>query len=351
MRQNDTATLPTTTRQVVVHRAGGHDRLILEDRPTPEPGPGEVRIAVGAIGVNFGDVMVRMGLYRKAGGFPNTPGFEVAGIVEATGEGVDDLPIGTRVAAVTLFGGYASRIVVGRPYVFEIPDSMTIEEAAAFPSVYLTAYFATHGLSHPRPGEVALVHSAAGGVGGALVQLLGAAGVRVAAVVGGEHKIEVARAHGAEWVIDRKAGDLWTALEAIAPDGFDLVYDANGVSTLGRSYRCLRPAGRLVIYGFSSMTPAGGRVRWLRLALDFLRTPRFSPFDMVEESRSVLAFNLSGLFDRTEILAEAVDRLLTWHAEGLLSTPPITRFDLDRVADAHRAIESGRTVGKLVLIP
>lgn len=342
-------------RRVVIPRAGGYDRLTLQSGPEPLPEPGGVVVATEAIGVNYADCVVRMGLYasaKKYVGWPITPGFEFAGTVHAVGTGVTDLSPGDRVFGVTRFGGYATHVAVPRHQVFALPARFDMAQAAGFPSVFLTAYFALFELAHPHAGQTLLVHSAAGGVGGALLQLGRIAGCRMVGVVGASHKVDTARALGAEAVIDKSREDLWRAAERIAPRGYDAVFDANGVSTLRESYRHLAQPGKLVLYGFHSMLPReGGRPNWLKLAVDFLRTPRFNPLDLTGDNASVLAFNLSYLFERRDVLEESMGRLLTWVDEGRLVAPPVTRFPLDQVAEAHRALESGTTVGKLVLIP
>lgn len=342
-------------RKVVVRKAGSYDRLVIEEATRAAPGPDEVAIDVRAIGVNYADTMVRMGLYASAKefvGWPITPGFEVAGVVRAVGRDVTDVAVGDRVFAVTLFNGYASDVVVARRYVRPIPAGLSFEQAAAFPAVYLTAWFALHELAHPRPGAKILVHSAAGGVGGCIVQLARRAGCEVVAVVGASHKVEVARKQGADHVIDKSTQDLWKEAERIAPGGYDVICDANGVATLGDSYKHLRPSGKLVVYGFHTMIPkTGGRPNWLKLAWDWIRTPRFNPLDLTNASKSVLAFNLSYLYDRADILEAALSDLGGWLAEGAITAPPVTVYPLADVGRAHKDIESGQTTGKLVLVP
>jgi NADPH:quinone reductase-like Zn-dependent oxidoreductase len=312
-----------------------------------------VRIEVAAAGVNFADCLVRMGLYkssREQVGWPVTPGFEVAGRVAAVGPGVDDLRPGEGVLAVTRFGGYATEVVVPQGQVFRLPAGLEMERAAAFPSPFLTAYYGLVTLANPRPGDSMLVHSAAGGVGGALVQLGKVRGCRVVGVVGAAHKVAAARQLGAERVIDASSEDLWATAERLEPEGYALVFDANGVATLRQSYRHLARPGKLVVYGFHSMLPRGtSRAPWPRLALAWLRTPRFDPLRMTNSSRSVLAFNLSYFFRQTELLGEIMEELTGWLDEGRITPPPVETFPLGEVAAAHRAIESGRTVGKLVL--
>jgi synaptic vesicle membrane protein VAT-1 len=343
------------TRKVVIHKPGGYDRLVLEEAPAPVAGPEQVVIEVRAAGVNYADTTVRMGLYASAKeyvGWPITPGFEVAGVVIALGEGVVDLGVGDDVLAVTRFGGYQSHVAINRRYVVPKPAGLGFAEAAAMPAVFLTAWYALFELAHPRRGQRALIHSAAGGVGGALVQLARIAGCEVIAVVGAAHKVAAAKALGATHVIDKSAHELWREAERIAPEGFDLICDANGVATLRQSYEHLRRAGKLVVYGFHSMLPKrGGRPSWPKLAVDYLRTPRFSPLQMTNESRSVLAFNLSYLFDRVELLHEALGQITGWLADGRIRAPSVTTYPMEQVALAHRDIESGRTIGKLVLIP
>lgn len=346
---------PVTPKKIVVHSAGGYDHLKLETATMPAPRAGEVRIDVRAIGVNYADAIVRMGLYASAKeyvGWPITPGFEVSGTIGALGTGVTDLAIGDEVFAVTRFGGYATHVTVDRKQVFRRPANVTMEQAAALPAVYMTAWYALFELAHPRKGARVLVHSAAGGVGGALVQMAKIAGCEVTGVVGKTNKIATAKTAGADHVIDKSTQNLWREAERIAPDGFDLILDANGVATLGDSYKHLRRAGKLVVYGFHSMMPkTGGKPNWPKLAIDYLRTPRFSPLEMTNSSHSVLAFNLSYLFDRSDLLQEGLGQIVRWIAEGKLAPPPVVTYPLAEVARAHADIESGRTVGKLVLLP
>jgi NADPH:quinone reductase-like Zn-dependent oxidoreductase len=348
-------------RKVVIDRPGSYAALrvveLAADHPAAVavPGPGDVVVEVEAIGVNYADVIVRMGLYasaRQLHGYPITPGFEAAGRVIALGAGVDGFALGERVIVLTLFGAYASRLCIPVQRVFACPARLDAVQAAAVPTVFLTAWFMVHQQVHPRGGERWLVHSAAGGVGGALAQLGRLAGVDVTGVVGGAHKVEAARAAGCTQVIDKSTQPLWPSATRIAPDGFDAIFDANGVSTLGASYAHLAPMGKLVVYGFASMLPrTGGRPNWPRLAWDWLRTPRFDPLRMTQENRSVMACNLSFLSANAERLAEGMHWLLARFERGELAPPPVQAYPLAQVAQAHREIESGRTVGKLVLLP
>lgn len=380
-------------KRVVIHEPGSYHQLKLESAPDPAPDRGQVLVETEAIGVNYADCVIRMGLYPSAlemVGWPITPGFEFAGRVAALGPDAGDagnaentedagdagdLAVGRRVFGVTRFGGYATHVAVPRHQVFPLPESWTAEQAAGFPTVSLTAWYALRELCKLRPGMKVLVHSAAGGVGSMLVQIAKIFDAHVVGVVGAAHKVEAARALGADDVIDKSRDPLWPAAERLAPDGYDVVLDANGVATLRQSYEHLAPMGRLVIYGFHSMMPrsagsgaaprrgalarlgdklrlpGSGRPNFARLAVGYLRTPRFDPLRMTNDNRSVMGFNLSYLFDRADVLADAMDELTRWIAGGRLRAPAVTTYPLDEVARAHADLESGQTVGKLVLTP
>lgn len=342
-------------KKIVIERPGGHRQLKIKEFSMPSPQKNEVLVEVSAAGVNFADVFIRLGLYKSAKqyvGWPITPGFEFSGTVLKCGPNVSDLKEGAPVFGVTRFGAYASHLRVPRHQVFSIEkgSKFTGDDWAAFPVVFLTAY---HGLFHNivlRPQMKILVHSAAGGVGGALVQLGKIANCWVLGVVGSGHKVSTALDLGADFVIDKSMEDLWMRAKEICPSGFDVVFDGNGPATLKESYRHLAPVGKLVAYGFHSMlAKKRGFANYFKLAFEYFRVPRFNPLNMTNENKSLIAFNLSYLFDRRDLLQEAMQNLLQWVEAEKIKAPPLHRFPFEKVADAHRAIESGGTVGKLIL--
>ncbi len=340
-------------KKVVIERPGGYNQLQLKEFPNLQPGAGEILIEVKAAGVNFADCVIRMGVYKSAKefvGWPITPGFEIAGIVKELGSGVAGFAVGDKVAALTLFNGYATQICLSPEQVFKLPPSFDLQAAAAIPAVFLTAYYALYELAHPLPESTILVHSAAGGVGSALVQLGKLAGCRVAGVVGASHKVQYVKELGADLVIDKSKEPLWTAAERFSSKGFDVILDANGVETLQESYNHLGLGGKLIIYGFHTMFSKGaGRLNWIKLIWDYFKTPRFNPLEMTNDNRSVMAFNLSYMFQKKEVLLKAMQQLFLWFKEGKLKLPKVTAYPLEQVAEAHKALESGNSIGKLVL--
>ncbi|MEA5446697.1 medium chain dehydrogenase/reductase family protein [Gammaproteobacteria bacterium AB-CW1] len=343
--------------RVRIAKPGGYERLAIESAPDPAPGPGEVVIESKAIGVNFADCIARMGLYKSARefvGWPLTPGFEVAGRVAALGEGVSDFAVGQRVFALSLFDAYASKVCVPIEQLRPIPGGWSEAQAAGFPTVFLTAWYALHELGGIRAGDRVLVHSAAGGVGQALVQLALDAGARPVAVIGASHKREALAGYDIP-VIDKSREPLWAAAEDHAPDGYDLIADANGYPTLAESYRHLAAGGRLLIYGFHGMfrpdRKGRGRVNWPAMIAGWLRTPRFNPLRLTSDNRSVMGFNLSFMGEHRDVLGRGLDHLVQRAEAGRLQALPVTSYPFEAVARAHRDLESGQTTGKLVLLP
>ena len=344
-------------QRIVIHKAGSYEALALEHYSASAPAAQEVSIQVHASGVNYADCVIRMGLYKSANelhGYPITPGFEVAGEVTAIGNEVTDFKVGDRVIGITLFGGYCSHINLPQQQIFKLPEEVSYEVAAGIPTVYLTAWFALHHLAHIQAGEPVLVHSGAGGVGLAALQLIKRAKAKAVAVVGQSHKVEVAKQYGADAVIDKSSTDLWSEAAKISPEGYAAILDPNGYSTLQDSYKHLAPIGKLVIYGFHSMLPrsndgSSGRPNYLKLARDWLRTPRFNPLDMTADNKSVMAFNLSFLTSRAELLATAMNDILTGIENGELRPLPVQMWPLEQAADAQQRLETGDTTGKLIL--
>lgn len=340
-------------KKISISKAGSYNQLQIIETPTPKPRDNELHIEIRAFGVNYADIVIRWGLYESAKrfvGWPITPGFECSGIVRAVGEKTTKFKPGDEVIAVTLFNSYATDVIVSEDQVFLRLKNLSFPEAASFPAVMMTAYHALLQNVITRPGMKALIHSAAGGVGSSLVQLCRLHQIETIGVVGSPHKIAYLKELGCDHVIDKSQEDLWESLERIAPEGVDLCFDANGPSTLKESYNHLRACGKLFSYGAHSMLPKqGGRVKYLKLIKEYLKTPRFNPIDMTSENKSLITFNLSFLFDRQDLMKEGMEDLLKWISSGEVRVPRVQTYPFERIADAHRDLESGKTVGKLVI--
>lgn len=336
--------------RITIRKPGSFDRLESETFTPKMPVRGEALIAVKAAGINFADLCVRMGVYSSAKqyvGWPITPGFEIAGLVEETGPECT-LKKGDRVFGITRFGGYSSHITLPETQLFPLPNAWSFAQGATFPATFLTAYYALFELVHPRPGNRILIHSAAGGVGVALLQLAKTLELQVAAVIGNPSKRAAIEPYRPDCIIDKS--DLWRGAKRFSPQGYSAIFDPNGKETLKESYRHLIPSGKLVIYGFQTMlTKGSGRVHWVKALIDYLLTPRFNPLQMTRDNKSVLAFNLSYLFEEKNLFREMIQKLLLLVEEKRIAPTPTHSFPFSQVAAAHEALQSGTTTGKLVL--
>jgi len=338
---------PSTLQRIRIHRPGGYRRLRLEPFTPPAPGPGQVRVRARAIGVNFADGLVRMGVYAPANryvGWPITPGFELAGEVDAVGADLDAPAwLGREVIALTRFDAYAEAVVVDAELTTPLPTGWSMAEGAAFAVGALTARHALR-LADAPAGTPVLVHSAAGGVGHWLVQLARADGLVVTGTVGRSAKLAALTPLGAARGLVRDGADDRSDTTA-----YQAVFDAQGPSSWRRSYRRLAPTGRLVIYGAHGLTGGGGVRRW-RGGWAYLTRPRFDPLALCADNRGVLGFNLAYLFDRRAAMRADLDALAALVRAGTVRLPPIATLPLQAAAEAQRRLESGETVGKLVLV-
>lgn len=340
-------------KKIVIHSAGSYDKLKIEEHTGLNPKDNEVLIEAKAIGINYADVCVRFGVYESAKeyvGWPITPGFEVSGTIKAVGKNVTNWSVGQKVIGFTLFNAYASEVCVPETQVLPIPKGFNMEEAAGFPAVFFTGYHALYQQAYIPKNSTIMIHSAAGGVGTALTQLCKAAGHKVIGVIGSSHKKEYLEKFNPDHIIDKSKEDLWQKAEEYAPGGYQVIFDANGASTLKDSYKHLRPTGKLIVYGAHSLLPkSGGRLNYLKAGLGLLKTPRFSPMEMISSNKSVLGFNLSFLFQEKDLIEECTSKLIELTETGVMKPIPVTTFKFEEVAKAHQLIESGKSVGKIIL--
>jgi NADPH:quinone reductase-like Zn-dependent oxidoreductase len=332
--------------QITAH--GGPEVLVAKDLPDPAPGAGQVRVQVKAVGVNFADILMRMGLYPGAPSLPFTPGYKAAGVVEACGGGVTVWRPGDRVIAPTNFGGYASRIVARADELFRLPDGKSFEAAAALTVNYMTAYLAMVEQGNLREGQRVLVHGAAGGVGIAAVQIARILGAEIYGTASSS-KHEILKAQGVKRAIDYRREDFEdVVLRETRGQGVHLALDPVGGSSFTKSYRSLARGGKLVLYGMSSMA-SGRRRNLLRVLWEYLRTPRFSSIDLMTSNKGVIGLHLGRITDQRERLAGAMRELVGWWEQGKLEPMVGATFPLELAGRAHEFIQQRQNIGKVVL--
>ncbi len=331
-------------RAVAITKHGPPDVLKVQERPDPVPSPGEVLIEVRAAGVNFADVMARLGFYPEAPKPPCVVGYEVAGTVAQLGDGVEGVEVGERVAASTRFGGYSERVLVKAGDTIAIPDGYSFEQAAAVPINYATAWAALVRYGSLEPGERVLIHAAAGGVGIAATQLARHYGAEVwgAASPGKHDRIrELGVQHPLDYTRRGWRRDL---------PKFDVILDALGGRSFRASYELLAAGGRLVCFGAADVVKGNGR-DYLAAARTALTMPRFNLLKQMEESKAVIGLNMLRLWDEQRSIEQWLGPLGELLADGTIQPVIAEAFPFDRAADAHRMIAERRNVGKVVLVP
>jgi NADPH:quinone reductase-like Zn-dependent oxidoreductase len=339
-------------RQVWIPKPGPPEVLELREARDPLPGRGEVRIRVEAIGVNFADVMGRLGLYPDLPKMPVVPGYEVAGRVDAVGSDTYPDWVGRDVLALTRFGGYSDVVCVPERQVFTRPPDMSAEQGAALPVNYLTAFQLIEVMGSLRRGDTVLIHSAGGGVGIAALQLARRIGAHVIGTASaGKHA--ALRELGVEHCIDYRTEDFEERVRQITGGrGVELVLDAVGAASFAKSFRSLAATGRLGMFGLSAAAP-GERRRWLAALRAGLATVRlrWGPVGLMNANKGVFGVNVGHLWDESERVAGWLETLLGYWREGTIRPVVAERFPLARAADAHRFVQERRNFGKVLLIP
>jgi NADPH:quinone reductase-like Zn-dependent oxidoreductase len=340
-------------RALVVRRYGPPEVFEVQHTADPQPKPGEVLIRVKAIGVNFADLLQRMGLYPQGPKPPFVPGLEVAGVVEKAVEGGSQEPgeplgTGDAVVALTDFNAYAEWVAVPAAYVYRLPAGMSFNDGAAIPANYLTAYQAIITMGNMQPGDRILIHSAAGGVGTAAVQLARARGMFVFGTAG-PAKQEYLRKIGVQHAIDHQKSDFVDVIQKYAPGGVEMVMDPIGGKSWERSYSCLAPTGRLVVYGFSVAAGPDGKQSWLRGLKALMQTPKFNPLDLMKKGTAVIGVNLGQARSRGDHLHGELNEIFRLYGEGKIKPVVSKTFPLEQASAAHQYVQQRKNVGKVVL--
>jgi NADPH:quinone reductase-like Zn-dependent oxidoreductase len=340
-------------RSVWITRHGGPEVLEVRDTAVPVPGPGEVRVRVRAAGLNFADIMARMGLYPDAPKPPCVVGYEVAGDVDALGPGTAGPAPGARVLAPTRFGGQAELVCVPAERTIPLPDGMSYEAAAALPVNYFTAYHMLVRVAALRPGEHVLVHMAAGGVGIAALQLCRTIEGVVTYGTASPAKHDAIRAEGCDHPIDYRSLDWEEEVRRLtAGKGVHVVLDPLGGWDTRKAYRVLRPAGRVITYGMANLA-SGARRSWTRLIRHGLPAmlPHFSPLELMNDNRAVAGVHIGHLWGEEAMLSSEMAALLELFRKGGIRPHIDSTFSFAQAAEAHRRIQERKNIGKVLLVP
>ena len=342
-------------RAVVITEHGGPEVLRVQERPDPPVGPGEVRVAVKAAGINFADTLARTGLYPDSPKVPCVVGYEVAGEVESVGDGVESFKPGDRVLAGTRFNGQAELVTVRESMVYELPERLSFEEGAAFPVNYATAQAGLVVMGGLKDSERVLIHAAGGGVGISATQIAKRIGAEVFGTASAS-KHDAIREQGVDHAIDYRSQDFAKEVRRLTGgEGIDVAFDALGPSSFRKDYRLLRPGGRLIMYGASEVQT--GERRSVPAALRTLAKSPFSSMPwwkglgVMNENKGVFGLNMLSWWDAEGSLDRVIEPLIPGLQHGELKPVVAEAFPFDRALDAHRFIAERRNIGKVVLVP
>lgn len=337
-------------RQVVTTRNGGVEVLEVQNAPDPKPARGEVVITVRAAGLNFADILARQGLYPDGPKKPCVMGYEVAGVVEEIGEGVDRALLGKPVMAMTRFRGQAEKVAAGAHQIFAKPEALSFEQAAAIPVNYLTAYALLVVMGGLRNGEAVLIHNAGGGVGLAALDIAKHIGATTYGTASpGKH--EFLRQRGLDHPIDYRNQDWLPILKQLTNGrGVELVIDPIGGAHWKKSYAALRTTGRLGMFGVSTASANGlkGKLKLIKAALQM---PMFHPLGLLNKNRGVFGLNLGHMWHEPEKVAEWVQTIMAGVSEGWIRPHVDKAFPFEQAGEAHSYMEARKNTGKVVLVP
>lgn len=334
--------------EMVIPRFGGPEVFEARQRPTVQPGPGQVLIHVEAAGVNFADLMARMGLYDKTPPLPAVIGWEVAGSIEAVGEGVPADRVGEAIVAATHFGGYATHAVVDAINAVPRPAGLDVAVAAAIPVHGLSAWMMLEVMGRVRAGDRVLIHSAGGGLGLMAVQLAKRRGAWAVGTASGSKHTAI-RAAGYDQLIDYRTTDVAEALRG--QEGFDLILDPLGGSSWRQSFGLLRGGGRLCVFGYSGAVT--GRRRSLRSLLHTMKEvpwTLFTPFTLMRMNKGVLGIEMEHMWHEAPRLRQWLETLVALAETGEVVPWVHARVPLTRVAEAHQLLHDRQNIGKVVLV-
>jgi len=330
----------------VLKRSGRAELLKMQEVADPRPGPGEVLVSLEAIGLNYAEILSRKGLYGWAPKRPYIPGMEGAGTIIALGDGVQDRQVGQKVMTAAQYGMYAEKINVPAIQALPVIEYYDQKENAAFLVNFMTAYVALFKMAHAKAGDQVLITAAAGGVGTAAVQLAARAGAIVTGLVGSEDKIDLIRSLGAETGMNYRDPAFWSSFNAPGRR-FDIAVEVVGGKVFRSVLDSLSPFGRLVVVGFAGLDfKIWHPLTWYRTWRDI---PRASVVSLAEKSLSLSASHLGYLFEYPDLMTRVYDEMCRFVSNEKIRPHIGTVLPFDRLAEAHKLIESRQSVGKVVL--
>lgn len=337
-------------RHIVMTKAGGVEVLKIHEVDEPQPGKGDVKIDVKAAGINFADIMARKGIYPDAPKKPCVVGYEVSGLIESVGEGVDSSLLGNPVIAIMRFGGYAEKAITPASYVFKKPESLSFEQGAAIPVNYMTAYQLLVVMGGLKQNERLLIHNAGSGVGLAALDIAKHIGA-VAYGTASAHKHVFLLERGLECAIDYRTQDWAKEINKITENqGVELIIDPIGGKNTWKCYRALARTGRLGLFGLSTATQTRFSVKF-NLMRTVLKMPRFHPVRLMNANKGIFGVNIGHMWGIEEKVLTWMREIMKGVEDGWLM-PHVDRvFPLEKVAEAHSYIEERRNIGKVVLVP
>ncbi len=332
--------------QAIYLTKNGKAKIAFEKREIKlrEPKKDEIAIEAEAFGLNFADVLARLGLYKECPPLPTVIGYETVGKVLKVGEQVKNIAVGDRVIAFTRFGGYSQYVITKAVAAVKISDDFSAGKALALATQYTTAYYAAYIAANVREGEKVLVHAAAGGVGTALVQLCKLKNCKIYGTAGSDEKIEYIKKQGVDIAINYRENDFNTQIS----EKLDVVFDSIGGSTFKKGYKLLGSGGRMVPYGAATQLDAGNFFSKLKFALSF---GIYHPVGFIMQSKAMIGVNMLRIADdKPEILQYCMQNLVKLAEEGKIEPKVFKIYPIDELNEAHTALENRETIGKVGII-
>ncbi|MBT8220156.1 MAG: zinc-binding dehydrogenase [Bacteroidia bacterium] len=316
---------------------------------TPQPQADQILIRVSGFGLNFADVMARLGLYKGAPPIPTVIGYDVVGVVEACGAGVDHVSKGDRVMALTRFGGYAEYAIAEKEVTVKIPDALAPGEAVALATQYCTAYYLACRMANIQEGEKVLIHAAAGGVGTALTQIAIDKKCTVFGTCSSSKKIAYLKGNGVHHPINYLTSDFESSVRSIAgDDGIDVVFDPVGGKSVKKGFRLLGSGGRILTFGASSMNKTKSIFGKIKVLGQF---GIYHPVQFLSNSKGMIGVNMLKVAeDRPDKIGGVMREVVQGYHDGILKPHVGGEFHIDQLAEAHQFLQSRKSMGKVVVL-